>query len=212
MRINKKEKIKHILYMHIQNNKKEYFIIAIMFIIGIFFGVLFVNNINQENAEQISTYLNENITKMKEVKTIDYIEMLKTSMLGNAKLVLIMWVLATTIIGIPILFGVVVYKGFCLGYTIGVSILTLGTFKGIIFILTSLLLQNIIFIPTIIALGVSGFKVYKSIVKDRRKENLKIEIVRHTIFSLIMLSLLMISSIIEVFVSSNILMLITKYL
>ena len=56
-----------------------------------------------------------------------------------------------------------------------------------------------------------GFKLYKSIIKDKRKENIKLEILRHTIFSLIMLILLIISAIIEIFISTNILSNIIKY-
>ncbi len=62
-----------------------------------------------------------------------------------------------------------------------VSILGIG--KGILFTLLSLVLQNLIFIPATLALAVSGFKLYKSIIRDNRKENIKLEIVRHTIFS-----------------------------
>lgn len=87
----------------------------------------------------------------------------------------------------------------------------MGTGKGIIFILSTLLLQNILFIPAILALAVSGFKLYKSIVKDKRKENIRIEILRHTIFSVIMLGVLIISSIIEGFMSTNLLKMIIKY-
>lgn len=87
----------------------------------------------------------------------------------------------------------------------------MGMSKGLLFILISILLQNLIFIPAILALAVSGFKLYKSIIKDNRKENIKVEILRHTAFSLIMLILLLISSLIEVFISTNILKLLIKY-
>ncbi len=49
----------------------------------------------------------------------------------------------------------------------------MGFTKGFTFIIITLLFQNIIFIPLLIALAVSGFKFYKSIIKDRRKENIK---------------------------------------
>ena len=57
-----------------------------------------------------------------------------------------------------------------------------------------LLLQNLLVIPAILALAVSGIKLYKSIMKDKTKENVKIEMLRHTVFSLIMLLVLIVSS------------------
>lgn len=87
----------------------------------------------------------------------------------------------------------------------------MGLSKGLFFVIISLLAQNLIFIPVILALAVSGFKLYKSIIKDNRKENIKLEIIRHTLFSLLMLILLAISSLIEVFISTNILKAFIKY-
>ena len=87
----------------------------------------------------------------------------------------------------------------------------MGLSKGLLFIFITILLQNLIFIPAILALAVSGFKLYKSIVKDNRKENIKLEIIRHTIFSIVMLALLIVSSLIEIFISTNILKILIKY-
>lgn len=109
------------------------------------------------------------------------------------------------------MFGIIIYRGFCLGYTISVCISIMGISKGISFIFISVVLQNLIFIPAIIALAVSGFKLYKSIIKDNRKENIKLEILRHIVFSLIMLILLLISSLIEIFISTNLLKFFIKY-
>ena len=46
----------------------------------------------------------------------------------------------------------------------------MGLGKGILFVIISLVLQNIILIPAIIAIAVSGFNLYKSIVKNKNKE------------------------------------------
>ncbi len=121
-------------------------------------------------------------------------------------------VFGTTVIGIPIVFGILIYRGFCLGYTISTFISTIGIAKGLAFVFSNMLLQTVIFIPAILAISVSGFKLYKSIVKDKRKENVKIEIIRHTIFSALMTILLCLSSVVEVFVSNNLLKIIVKYL
>ena len=142
----------------------------------------------------------------------NYINLLKNSLVQNIILVLILWFFGTTVIGIPVVFGVIGYRGFCLGYTISSCICALGTTKGLVFALCNLLLQNLIFIPAILAISVSGFKLYKSIVKDKRRENIKIEIIRHTVFCGLMTIIIAISSVVEVFASNNILKGIIKYM
>ena len=148
---------------------------------------------------------------MKDIETLNHAELLKSSIGQNIVLAITLWFFGTTVIGIPVVFGMIIYRGFCLGYTIAVCIMALGLPQGILFVFILLLWQNILFIPAILALAVSGFKLYKSIMKDRNKENVKIEVIRHTIFSFIMLLVLMISSIIEIFLSTNILKVVIKY-
>lgn len=211
MKNNKRIKILDIIKEHVINNKKEYILVTLLFIIGIFLGVFFVNNIEETQKSDIMTYMNTFMEKMKNTESLDYMELLKTSIGQNILLAIVLWFFGTTVIGIPVVFGIVLYRGFCLGYTIAVCITMMGLSQGILFVLILLLLQNIIFIPAVLALAVSGFKLYKSIIKDRNKENVKIEVVRHTIFSFIMLLLLVLSSVIEIFLSTNILKGLIKY-
>lgn len=211
MRKAKNLKIVETIKEHIINNHKEYIIVTLLFIIGIFLGVLFVNNIQESQRVEIDGYFNNFIEKFKNTEDINQVELLKTSMGQNLMLAVVIWFFGTTVIGIPVVFGIVVYRGFCLGYTISVCISIMGLSKGIVFVLVTLLFQNIIFIPAVLALAISGFKLYKSIVKDNRKENIKLEIVRHTIFSLIMTLVLIVASLIEIFLSTNLLRIIIKY-
>lgn len=59
---------------------------------------------------------------------------------------------------------------------------------------------------------ISCIKLYKSIMKDKRKENIKLEIVRHTFISIILFLLLVVSALVEVYVSTNILMLTIEFI
>ena len=204
-------KLLKIIKEHVINNKKEYLIIFFIFVIGIFSGVFFINNIQEQPKNEMTNYLNQFIEKFKSIEGIDNMEMLKHSIFQNILLAISIWFFGTTVIGIPVVFGIILYRGFCLGYTISLCISIMGLGKGLSFIFVALLLQNILFIPAILALGVSGFKLYKSIVKDKRKENIKLEILRHTIFSLIMVIILLLASLIEVFISTNSLHMIIKY-
>ena len=74
-----------------------------------------------------------------------------------------------------------------------------------------MLLQNILFIPCIISLAVSGMKLNNFIMKDRKRGNIKLEILRHTIFLIVILILLIICALIEVYISKNIFILTLKY-
>ena len=211
MKKNKRRLILQTIKEHVANNKKEYVIVSILFVIGIFLGVFFINNVGQEPKTLITEYLNQFIEKLKTTEDLNLIELLKTSIGQNIMLAIGLWFFGTTIIGIPAVFGIVAYRGFCLGYTIAASISIMGISKGIIFVLILLLLQNLLVIPAILALAVSGIKLYKSIMRDKTKENVKIEMLRHTVFSLIMLMVLIVSSVIEIFASTNILKLCIKY-
>ena len=209
---NSSRKIKQIIIEHVANNKKEYTIVILLFIIGIFFGVFFVNNMQESPKEEIQTYINNFIEKMKSLQNIDNATLLKNSIIQNAIFAILIWFFGTTVICLPIVFGLVLYRGFCLGYTISSFITILGIGKGITFILASLLFQSLLTIPAILGLAVSGFKLYKSIIKDKAKENIKLEIARHTIFSLIMIAILLLASVVEIFISTNLMKILVKYL
>ena len=177
-------KFKLIVLTHISNNLKEYLTVAILFLIGVILGVIFINNMGEANQTEVSNYINQFLTVIKDNSTIDKVELMKNTIKDNIVLAVSLWFVGSTVIGIPIVYGIVAFRGFCLGYTISSLIATLGTGKGIMFALTSILFQNILFIPCVLALAVSGIKLYKSIMKDKRKENIKTEIIRHTLFSL----------------------------
>lgn len=196
-------KLKNIILDHINNNLKDYTILILFFLVGIILGVIFINNANEAEQQQIRNYINGMVNSLKGDYEIDSAVLLKSSIIENIKLVIILWFAGSTVIGMPFVYGIITYRGFCLGYTSASIIGVLGTQKGIVFLITSLLLQNILFIPCLLALGVSGLKLYRSIMKDKRKENIKVEIYRHTIFCLLMLIGLVCSSVIETYVSSS---------
>ncbi len=197
---------------HIKDNVKSYLLVACILLIGITLGVIFINNLQEEQSKEIQTYINHFIENVKNGASIDSGKLFQSSIGSNLLLVLIMWFAGSTVIGIPLVLGIVAFRGFCLGYTVSALVAILGPGKGILFFTTSVLLQNLIVIPCILALAVSGIKLYKSILKDKRKENIKGEIIRHTLFSLMILAFLMLASLLETYLSSNLFIFCVQYL
>ena len=79
--------------------------------------------------DESSNYIYDFINSLKNNAEINKIELLKDTCIANFILALILWFVGSTLIGIPIVYGIIAYRGFCLGYTISSSLATLGTRK-----------------------------------------------------------------------------------
>ena len=203
--------MRKVIQKHIRENIKEYFIFALIFIIGLFIGTMLLNNSNENQKIQISDYLNNFIAQVKQQNNIDYSSMIFELIKDNIKLTLLITFLGISIIGIPALYFIVVYKGFSVGYTISAITATFGLGKGIVFSLSLMLLSKLIEIPTIFFLLISAIKMYKTIIQDRSKENIKYAVSKYIICLLIAFTLLTLSALIETYLSSNLFLIIIKY-
>lgn len=199
---NKKSSLYYSIKYYVNNNIRQYLVVATIFIIGIAAGVIIINYLQDESKNQINETIKTFINCLKDSSyQIDYSNLLKRVMINHMLFTFILWFLGCSVIGIPIAYILIASKGFSLGYTVSSVIFSLGIEKGTLFILLTLFLQNIFVIPSILSIAVSGTNLYKSIIKNRRMENIKIEIIRHTLFCFIMLLVLLISSFIEVYMS-----------
>ena len=198
---------------HIENNIKEYFIISIIFLIGIVLGTFFINSMEEVQKNQIINYINEFVSSLKGDYKIDNNLLISKILISNFILVFLLWLISlVTIFGILIICLFVFFRGFLFGFTISSIILTFEIGKGILFSICSLLFQNIFYIPCIIAIGVSSIKFYKAIVNNKKKGNIKIEFIKHSIFCLIIGGILVLSSFVEAFASVNLLNIFVKYI
>lgn len=195
--------MKKILIEYIIRNKKNFIIITILFCIGITIGIFSVNNSNNSQKEELNSYITSLIEKVKTTDNINNLELLILSIKENVSLILIIWFLGCTIIGGIFIYLAIIYKGFTIGYTISAMIAVLGTKQGIILSIISLLLQNIIFLSAFFLIAENGIKLYKGIYT--RCINLKEEVIRHTIIMLITIMLSIFSSLVEVYISMNLL-------
>ena len=199
------------LKSYIKNNYKEYILASLLFLIGIFVGVMIINNSKESQISEITKFINQFIEKYKGLENINQEGLIVTSIKQNLIFAFVLWLAGTTVIGMPIVLIIILLRGTILGFTISSITVTLGLPKGILFCLISIVLHNIFYIPAILSIGVSSIKLYKSIIKDRRKDNIKFELIRHTIIFGLMIVLLVLSAIIENVISANLLKKFIKY-
>ena len=127
--LKRKSKIVDAILYHIEKNLREYVIVSIIFLIGIIIGVLFINKTNNNQKEEITTYISTFITDLKESKSINEMALFLDSAKKNISLAFLLWFMVSTVIGIFIVYIIIGFKGFCLGYTISSITLTLGRRK-----------------------------------------------------------------------------------
>ncbi len=125
----KNSRAKEVILTHIKNNIREYSIATLLLLIGLIFGIIFVNNASEMQVQDITGYLSEFVNSLKNNAEIDQGALLKDCLISNFLLVLALWFVGSTVIGIPIVYGIIIYRGFCLGYTISSAIATLGIGK-----------------------------------------------------------------------------------
>lgn len=207
----KKNRISNVILEFIQTNSKTCLILLIIFFIGVLLGVIFVNNCKETQENQIKSYIQNFVDGIRENYQISSTKLLWNAIMKNFITALVLWFLGLTLIGVPLIYLFIGYKGYCIGFTAASIIATLGGAKGTLFIASTMLLQNIIYIPIIIALATSSVKLYKKIMEDRRRENIKKQILKHTIFSVFMLVILILNSFIEAYISGGISSMLLKY-
>lgn len=98
MKKNKRLNIKSTIYKHVTNNSKEYILVTLIFLVGIFLGVMFINNTQETQMSEITTYLNNFINKLKNIENLKNIEILKTSIIENIILAVTLCFFGTTVI------------------------------------------------------------------------------------------------------------------
>ena len=203
--------INEVMYKHIKMNAKDYLILSIVFIIGVMIGVVLINNSDENSKLELSGYITSFVNTIKnESFEIDRLKLTKDTILSNLKLLAIIWAAGTTVIGIPLIYIVTVYKGISIGYTVSAIMLTMGNWKGFLFSISALLLQNIIIIPIILMLNVSSLKLYRTLVKRSGNTSIKQELIRHTALCGILIIPIILASIISGFLSSSLVLYFAK--
>jgi stage II sporulation protein M len=204
MRLKKKYNnfIKEKIIKFINQNFKQLSIVILLFIIGIIFGTVLVQKLGQETKEELKNYFEsyinkENLSEISNKKV--FMNAIKNYMLFS----IIVWIAGLTVIGIPVIYANIFIKGLGIGYTISIIIGIYGKIKGIKFSIISMLSQNLIMVPILIIFSIFAINLSKNIIKNRRNENIKIDILKYNIWAIIYFILNIFVAIIETFISTN---------
>lgn len=167
----KKFQIRNIVNSHFKEKFLLYILSALCIGIGFVIGVYIVKYMTTTDKSNLLSYLVDFI-KGKNGGAGTSQMILFQAIKNNIPLILIVWFLGLTMIGIPIILIIDVLKGFTIGFTVAFFISGFGI-KGIGMAMLGVMPQNVIYIPCIIFLSVISMDFSIKLVKDNSKMSMR---------------------------------------
>ena len=192
----------------LKENKITFLWVLLFFLVGIVLGSYTVYYMSDFNRVEITTYFN-NFLEFLGGNSVSYTSILIDSIKSILPMVAIIVLLGYTAVGTPIILMMDLAKGYVIGFTFSLIVSMLGS-KGIMLVLSGLMLQNLIFIPIIMLISVlairhSVTKLKMGVSRDR----VKLDVSRAYLNFQGLLSLIIISGIlIETYISPNLIRLV----
>ncbi|MGE5550792.1 MAG: stage II sporulation protein M [Bacteroidota bacterium] len=141
-------------------------LIGLMFMMGIIFGALTVNNLAPGEQQNLLGYLRFFLRDLTGPAPLRGSTLARDAIWTNAKTLAFLFLLGVTAIGTPFILLVVFTRGFVLGFTVGFLIKQL-LLKGFLFALVGVVPHNLILVPALLLAGVANLDFGVALIKSR---------------------------------------------
>lgn len=190
----------------IQNYMKEYLplyvFVAVLFVMGVVFGALMVNALSLEQKQDLADYLASFFHTVSQ-DTVDGGASLQQTFAMHLKWTMLIFVLGLSVIGLPLILILDFLKGVLVGFTIGYLSGQLS-WKGMMFALITVVPQNLIIIPAMIACSVTAISFSLYLIRNRllqKKGSIKQPFYQYTGLTTALLVVVFGASLFEAYVS-----------
>lgn len=193
--------VRAIIKQHIKKNNWHYILLILILVLGMILGYQKVYSLNGEVRSHLLDLINSYLLGgYKGDYSGDLIFI--SAYIQQLKSILLIWFLGLTVIGIPLILGVIFFRGFSLGFTIGFLVQEKGT-AGVIISILSILPQNLVYLPLIVAWGLVAINFSLYIVKGREVGGLPLTkgLIRYLLLLAVFSVIVLMGVLIEAFLS-----------
>ncbi len=153
------------IFTDVLDNKVQYLLIVFFLVVGITAGTVTVGNLQMGTREALMSFKNSLFMSVKSADP-DFWGIFFHSLLYHTLVFGVIAVFSVMMLGLPVIAAVMIFKGFCVGFTAGVLALNL-TVGGFLAIVVCIFVPNIVFIPCICKAGVLGLNNALQVFKTR---------------------------------------------
>lgn len=190
---------------HIQENFWLYILSILCVFTGIILGIYSVKYMGAFERNDLVNYL-MNFVEPSNTSGVSYKLILLQSIKNNLPVIIFLWFLGLTIVGLPIILIINLLKGFTVGFTFSFMISGLGK-SGLGIAILGVLPQNLIYIPCIIFASVVSMEFSIMLVKDKfnkqRTSSISSRIMYYSLIFVVIIILLFVGIIIESYIAPH---------
>ena len=196
----KMDKLKNKIKSYYKNNKKSFYLLLLIAIIGFIAGTIFICYLSENDQITVKNYMDSFLNDIKNNK-LNYLDCFKNILISNLFFIIFSWILGMSIIGIPINIISYFIKSFILGFSLSAFILkykTLGILYSICYIFPHHIINFIIYtIIMLYSINLSGILCYS--IFNKKELNFKTIINKYFKILIISIILIIISALIETY-------------
>ncbi|MCL6634519.1 MAG: stage II sporulation protein M [Peptococcaceae bacterium] len=154
----------------LRQNWPAYLTVAAVFALGLAAGACGVQKLKVEQAYELGLYLDRFLQQAGGIE-VDTGRALRNIVYNDIMIFLFIYLLGLTIIGIPVMLGIIFTRGFVLGFTLA-FLANEKSAEGIVLACAAVLPKNIFLVPTLLMGGVASLSF--ALLLARRFYNSKI--------------------------------------
>ncbi|MEG6616295.1 stage II sporulation protein M [Peptococcaceae bacterium 1198_IL3148] len=138
-------------------------IVVVTYGFGCVLGVLALDYLKADQAGELNEYLNMFIEQAGGL-SIDAQQAVKSSTINNLSVIVVIYLLGLTVIGIPMILLLLFVRGFAIGFAIG-FLTKQKAWQGVILALVSILPHNFFYVPALLIATVASLSFSVLLVK-----------------------------------------------
>lgn len=203
---------KNLLQRHISDHSGIYIILGILFVVGFIIGSINASFAKENIKLESQNYILEFVESLK-TQEIDNQILLRESINANTKPVIFIMLFGLVLIGIPFIFIYIGLYSYSIGFTITSIIESLGANQGLSFVLTLMVPQEIILVPTILIIAVNAILFSKTMLKfNARTNDIRKELLKYSITFIIGIFIVIGISFFETYIGSRLVKMVVNFM